>query len=826
MKLNFDNLQSVKYSITNLPTESQDYWQSINNIKGDIFRNKGIDFEKIVLQSLHYFFINCVDTSRLNDSDWCLSFAKSLLDKNNTTGYTTLLSNPHSHNIEVRQCEFYKECFAFIQLAYYLNEINLEQNQYFIYFNHFITTGTKLPDDEYKLDLSYLHKQYKNYSKSSHDHKTTAAATIKHHFFGCLFLILNDLGLSTKNFKITSKEGRDYNPAVKVPREFRKYFPFILNQYDIKSAYPHFIDMTIGSSCAGSIYTNIQKYFNIERSEAKILFNKKLNSGKYHDRQHFINFFSPFYKEHTAALVDMIKSETKPLWSVMQHWEFIATDTFKKSNKIDYFTRLHDAMLIIDNCYLPEIRTDFHFYEFEHKALNSVDWDLGFRISNKKPRYYYVSAIPSNMKHTIKTENDSKGGARFKDKKNGFDIYQESFNYIKAGFNISYKGRSEGDAWIPFTENENIDKVINCSRVISKLNADLDTTSKYYIFEKIVANIHDFGVYSFNRDVLLDLMIDNCEGEPEIKSKNWYFKGNESYNNLNFYDFSKLLNESRAKAKFFFSGNSVFSIIEQSYREKKKMYIDLSRYGLTDRRECEVLFDMVDSFNVANGFESLKFAKNVNDLIGLYTNSGTLYRDALYMVTDLMYKQSENAISKGLNVHRATAKKLKKWFTTNQDFRAIQEIYFAMQDIIQNNESISYEIERSDTNRIIIKNVIEAPDKAPLPTMTPAQAFFIEHTDVSIEKNKEGIYEVNVTKTTDKAPDLTHSILNCSIDRAIQNNDEFILSWYLFQNKEMTEKHRKILKADLTRTADFVKELYKKKLPHHWSVETYYKHAS
>ena len=30
-------------------------------------------------------------------------------------------------------------------------------------------------------------------------------------------------------------------------------------------------------------------------------------------------------------------------------------------------------MLIIDNCYLPEIRTDFHFYEFEHKALNSVD---------------------------------------------------------------------------------------------------------------------------------------------------------------------------------------------------------------------------------------------------------------------------------------------------------------------------------------------------------------------------------------------------------------------------------------------------------------------
>jgi hypothetical protein len=419
-----------------------------------------------------------------------------------------------------------------------------------------------------------------------------------------------------------------------------------------------------------------------------------------------------------------------------------------------------------------------------------------------------VSAIPSNMKHTIKTENDSKGGDRFKDSKNGFDIYKESFNYIKAGFNISYKGRSDGDVWIPFTENEFIDKAINCSRVISKLNADLDTTSKYYIFEKIVANIHENGVYSFNRDVLLELMIDNCEGSPEIKSKNWYFKGNESYNNLNYYDFSKLLNESRAKAKFFFFGNSVFSIIEQSYREKKKMYIDLSRYGLNDRRDCEILFDMVTSFNVANGFESLKFAKKVNDLIGMYTKSGTTYTDALYMVTELMYISSETAISKEFKVHRATAKKLKKWFTTKQDFRSIQEIYFKMQDIIQNNESISYELERSDKKRIIIKKVTEAPERKELPLMTPASAFFTEHTDVNIEKNKEGVFEVNVTKTIDKAPDLTHSVLNCSYDQAANRGSDFILSWFFFQNKHFTDQHRRKYLSNQESTVEIVKREY------------------
>jgi len=178
-----------------------------------------------------------------------------------------------------------------------------------------LNTGTKLPESEYKLDLEYLNKKYAYYSEQ----KTKPEKIIDYWFNGCLFVILNDLGLSVANFKIVSKEGRQYNPIVKVPRDFRKYFPFVLNQYDIKSAYPHFIDLIIDSNVAGSIYGDIQKRLSIARGDAKILFNRKLNSGKYYSREHFTTFFEPYYKEYTSGLVDLILDKKTPFWKRMQH---------------------------------------------------------------------------------------------------------------------------------------------------------------------------------------------------------------------------------------------------------------------------------------------------------------------------------------------------------------------------------------------------------------------------------------------------------------------------------------------------------------------------
>ena len=199
MKLNFSNHQSVKFEITQFTQTAEQYFNAINDIRGNT--SSGEEFESVVLKSLNYFFLNCVNPSHLDSDEWSLSFAKSLLDRNNFSGFTPVLSADPSRVIQVNECEYYKECFALIQFAYYINEIalhsKLQKTQFYIYIKHYLETGVMLPDSEYKYDLEYLHKKYKDYKKS----KTTPEKTLYFWFNGALLILLKDLGLSIKNFK-------------------------------------------------------------------------------------------------------------------------------------------------------------------------------------------------------------------------------------------------------------------------------------------------------------------------------------------------------------------------------------------------------------------------------------------------------------------------------------------------------------------------------------------------------------------------------------------------------------------------------------------------
>ena len=825
MKLHFKNSNSLKFEITKIDQTPHDYWNSINNIKGDLLKNKGEDFNIIVLKSLNYFFLNCLNPSLLSDSDWNLSFAKSLLDKNNTTGFSPILIGKDSKNIEVYEAEFYKECFSFIQLAYYINEIapELQNNQFFTYLKHYLKTGIKLPEDQYFLDKDYLNKKYIDYTKT----KTNPDNLIYKWFYGCLFLLLNDLGLSTSNFTISIKDGREYNPIVKVPREFRKFFPFVLLEYDITSAFPHFIDTIIDTNIAPSLYDNISKEFNLTRSEAKTKFSKIVNSGKYYKRHYFASFLNPIYKDKTDKLIDLILDKNYPFWNRMQVWESIAVDTFKKSNKIENVTRLHDAIIIIENTFLNEIRTDFIFYEFELKRLNKMSETLNFRVNQSKPKFSYVSAIPSKIKHQIRTENDSKNGIKFISR--DFDIYKEPFNYIKGSFNISFKGQMTKEGFKFITESEFINKVINCGLVLRDLNPEINSKGLESIILEIINNIHVNGVYSFNKELLFNIVMDSISQSdltPIVKTKNWNFKGNSDFNNLNFYEFSKLLNEARLKGRLFFLSKKILPIIESSYKNKTKIYIDLKSIGINDKRDCEVLSGMIESFNIANGFDSFRFAKTLNEFIKkaeLCTKFGTIYKDSLYKVPKLVHNLSETALSKEFGINRRTAKKIKDWFGHNQNKSIIEDIYFTLQAIANNQKDLNFEIVKDNRNHLTIKKVDEVKEKTELITIDPKEAFFTRVTKTNITPKANNEFTINIKGSWDKTPDFKNSVLNMDLDRAIETNNEFITSWFLYQLRDqIPEGDRILLKNDYNRTADFVKDIFYNDKPLEWNPRGFY----
>jgi hypothetical protein len=85
---------------------------------------------------------------------------------------------------------------------------------------------------------------------------------------------------------------------------------------------------------------------------------------------------------------------------------------------------------------------------------------------------------------------------------------------------------------------------VNCALVIRDLNPEKDSIALSYIFKQIVSHIAQNGAYSFNEQSVFNLMIDSigdAGASPKVKTKNWYFKGNADFNNLDFYDFHQTI---------------------------------------------------------------------------------------------------------------------------------------------------------------------------------------------------------------------------------------------------------------------------------------------
>jgi hypothetical protein len=790
-KTSFTNTETVKFSVTQITQTPSEYWDLLNNISGDVFQNNGVNFNKLVLHSLHYFFTNCINSSDLVDSDWSLEFAKSILDKNNDTGWQPVTTSPHCSNIEVYKKDYYKECFAFIQLAYYLNHIDLTKNQYFEYIDHYLTTGSKLPDDNYKLDLAYLKKKYNEYDKSKGDHKTTAKTTLKNHFYGCLFILCNDLGLSIKNFKIDSKQGRDYSPIVKVPREFRKYFPFILVENDIIAAYPHFIDLQIDSNCAAGIYEKFAASLNVTRTEAKILFNKTLNSGKYHPREFFVKFFEPVYKDKTEALVDLVMDSSRPFWMVMQHWEFNAIETYKTKNKIQNVTRLHDAVILIDNIYSNNRQNIFINYTFGSKKLNSFADGLQFEVSKKTSKFNYISSLPSSLSGYKNAEHHHESQKEIFKSKN-FDIYKDDFHYIKAGFNIASRGNFYKDDFIHITDDIFLKKVTNQIAVLIYLNDNINHQNLSHIINTVVNYIFDNGVFSFNKNYLVNYLMDLFESEviePEWKIKNWMYKGTEQKNNFTIYQWSSLLYEAKSKAKEYFAAQDLHEIINSSLHSKEKIYINIKDLGIKDKRTSPRIAAIVDSFNGANGIDCLRFANTLHDLC---TKFGTLYSDVYNRVTKLVHTPSQNQVSKDLSINRRTAKKLIDWMQLEPDTTKIKQLEQQLSEIIEHQKPPA------------------AADKPTIPTPSWNEAFNIE-TETTITNKVDDVIYINIISEYKPAPaavQYVNSVLNCNFDKVMAKDSNWILDWYLFNNNTIPEQDRQLLKNNVTKSFDYIMNQY------------------
>jgi hypothetical protein len=672
--------KNFKQKISAISITEETYWDALNNIKGDA--PNGIDFEKIVDLSLAYL-IN-FSFGNLSDSEFNLETFKAILDKANNDfqiGYTPNILKAYNSNATYKNTSLFTFAYCIVQFDYYFKSIDLKGTDFYKYTNHYFETGAKLNIDDYKGDKEYLIKEY---SKMDSDGMHRAKHHIKKAFVGSLFLLLNELQLPTDNFKNRVSNCREYNAMVKTPREFRKYFPFKLLEFDIKSAFPRFIDEIIDSNISSNVYDRIMQTYSINRAEAKILFNKWLNSGKYKTEKQFFEFFEPIYKEKTEDLVKLLTNKEKPFWKVMFYWEHIAIETFVSVNKVEKYTRLHDAIFVVDNEYNAKIKnTDFTFVTFgAKKYFSKVGIDVA---TDKKTPNKYTPAIPFILRrNTLFELNLTKN---IESKTFGFfRIFKEPFYYLNANFNISANGFIQDSEFVFYDSEHFYNNLQNMVNVMAYLN-DYDMRQMKYLVKGILLHILENGIINFDLNEMVETLVYSIE-TPEYKYKNHLYCKAE---NISIPEYQK---EYYKALKLFDSvcyAESVFSIVETSCKQKKKLCIDYRSLNLRNSKGFDFVLDLIKRFNSANGFEDVRTADSFKAIFDKKREVGHPIENCTNRVGKNATGTNEIRDFDKLGIRPQTLSKFKKWQETKQNIREVQNVYYLLKEFIEN-ASLEYEV--------------------------------------------------------------------------------------------------------------------------------------
>lgn len=200
-----------------------------------------------------------------------------------------ITSKSKNQNYSIKNALKYKQhhterdkCFTIVYN--YLWENPPERNDLIKYLNSYIIYGKKLQQKYCKYDVELLEKYYNKADEKKKDGNTYNPFNIKAYRNYVIYMILKLQGqyLETDDelFNVSYVDNREYNPATKIPSILRGFLPIPIVEYDIKRAFPTFIDIELKTDHRDECYEKLDK----------IAFAKALNANSiaknnyYHSR--------------------------------------------------------------------------------------------------------------------------------------------------------------------------------------------------------------------------------------------------------------------------------------------------------------------------------------------------------------------------------------------------------------------------------------------------------------------------------------------------------------------------------------------------------------
>lgn len=762
IKLNFSNTTNLKADIQNRISENieGEFTDALNAIEGDNKNNSGVRFSEITRLAMAYFYAKIFHDD-INNEFYTLEMVKGFLDADNLTSYTAI----HEIDVEyhkLKDAPYLNHCWLIIQSAWFFNSAHFGNHQHVDYLNYYIKTGEKLPLEKYNSDAHYLQKKYNDIdNKKCKGYSINGFTLVNQWYYGILFLVCKELNLPIKNFNTSLTDYREYNPLTKTSRQLRSLAPFKLLECDIMSAFPTFLDIETGANLKDHVYDNLILSRGITRDQAKVLFNKICNSGKYKCTLETKAFFMDcgYSDDQSDVIIEMTHAKSTKFISFMTEQESNAINRFILVNNLQRCARLHDAVIFIDNGSRPQNLRVLPNCDFKLKEMNKPVINESFSLGSKRLKYAYISSIPQGLILISRREFKK---TEIKGEANGFRFYKNKYEYFSASFNLN-------DSKLDFKYFK-----IACVKMHDTLKFLNEKPLKSSDLIFILRHIRENSNIIFNvRAMYYSLKIKISNETILLQKKNYTLRSNTRYTTKS--QFVNALNKAEKLVNINSNYKELFELLEE--RIKYNDYRYLVKPFFYGRKENNLLvYAIIQKFNLLVTGRSRKQRKDFS--------SNTLYSNSIKDVTtksiSLKSKLEQPFIKKGITKLQKKTLAVNK-LIKNQDLA--KQLFLILTNISGN------------TNELDIKEDVKVQNflKAELMTIIDKSQSIDSQNRLNefnklykIPKNNKLIGVSNLENIFDTNFNL--SIFNqISIEEAYARKEPFFSEYLRFHNLEKKE---------------------------------------
>jgi hypothetical protein len=263
---------------------------------------------------------------------------------------------------------------------WFLNGNPLINNDYFKYVNSYILTDVKLNTKFFKHNLNKLEHYYKKADAKKAKGNTYSPFNLKAYNMYVLYMALKLNGFYSDEyneyFGVKTIDNREYSPLSKIPSVLRGELPFKVQEFDIKRAFPTFIDIELKTEYRHTIYETLNK------QTFAFLLNANINNPKV-SRENILTELSKVYGDDADKVCTLERFNTKgQAFLDFSKYEKQYIERFINENNLTNYARLHDGIFLLTSTEV--LHTIFDTVEFSiKKSISPV-------VENDYKNFYEV----------------------------------------------------------------------------------------------------------------------------------------------------------------------------------------------------------------------------------------------------------------------------------------------------------------------------------------------------------------------------------------------------------------------------------------------------